>query len=82
MTVACIDPEKFFGLNIIAELRKRVDNNNFTNPFFILALCNAGDNMTMEDVLKLKQLFDAHLRPSWTGKNLQYIICPVFDDQC
>lgn len=82
MTVACINPKRFFGLNLVAELRRRVDNGNLTNPFFSLVLCNAGENMTMEDVVKLQQLFDAHLRPSWTGKNLQYIVRSIFADKC
>lgn len=73
MTVACINPNKFFGLNVITELRKRVDSNNHTNPFFLLALCIGGGNMSTEDVHKLQQLFYAHLRPSWTGENYLFI---------
>ena len=67
LTVACVDPKDFFGTNLVDELRIRVKNNNRTNPFSILTLCNAKDTMTMDDVDKLQQEYDAHLRPMWTG---------------
>lgn len=74
MTVSCIDPKNFFGLNIVAELRRRIQNSNRTNPFFLLALCIGGENMTTEDAQKLHHLFHTHLRSSWTGKNLIYLL--------
>lgn len=71
LTVACIDPKDFFGINLVDELRKRVNNSNHTKPFSILTLCNAKDTMTTDDVLKLQQQYDAHFRPVWTGMNSQ-----------
>lgn len=74
MTVACVNPKQFFGLNIVAELRKRIGNNNCTNPFLLLALCIGGENMTTEDTLKLQRLFRADSQPSSTGKIMQYLL--------
>ena len=71
---ACIDPKDFFGIDLVDELRTRVKNSNHTNPFYILTLCNAKDNMTMDDVLKLQQIYGAHFRPIWTGMDIQYLI--------
>lgn len=70
MTVACISPRNFFHVDVVAELRKRVDNSNQTNPFFILTLCNAGENITTEYVQKLQQLLNGHLQPSFTGEKI------------
>lgn len=68
MTVACVNPKQFFGLNIVTELRRRIDNDNRTNPFLLLALCIGGENLTTEDAEKLQHLFRAHSQPSSTGK--------------
>lgn len=65
LTVACISPRDFFGIDLVAELRKRVDNSNYTNPFYILTLCLAKESMNSKDVSKLQQQFNAHLRPLW-----------------
>lgn len=73
MTVACVNPRNFFHVNVVAELRKRVDNSNHTNPFFILTLCNAGEIITTDYVQKLQQLLNDHSQPSFTGKNKSQI---------
>lgn len=70
--MACIDPKDFFGIDLVDELRKRVNSSNHTNPFSILTLCNAKDTMTTDDVMKLQLQFDAHFRPLWTGN--QYLL--------
>ncbi|PRD22546.1 UNVERIFIED_CONTAM: Gastric intrinsic factor [Trichonephila clavipes] len=67
MLVACMDPRDFYGLNLVQELRKRTEaNNNYTNPFQILVLCNAGDKMTTRDVYRVMAAYDSQHRPFWT----------------
>ncbi|GFT22526.1 uncharacterized protein NPIL_431351, partial [Nephila pilipes] len=67
MMVACMDPRDFYGENLVLELRKRTEAiSNYTNPFQILVLCNAGDNMTTSDVDRVTAAFDAQQRPFWT----------------
>ncbi|GBN68409.1 hypothetical protein AVEN_123442-1 [Araneus ventricosus] len=51
LLVACMDPRDFNGDDLVRELRRRVEaSGNYTNPFLILVLCNAGDAMTARDV--------------------------------
>ncbi|GFY74320.1 hypothetical protein TNIN_128061 [Trichonephila inaurata madagascariensis] len=60
MLVACMDPRDFYGLNLVQELRKRTEvNANYTNPFQILVLCNAGDKMTTRDVDRVMAAYDS-----------------------
>ncbi|GFQ79330.1 gastric intrinsic factor [Trichonephila clavata] len=67
MLVACMNPRDFYGLNLVHELRKRTDGNtNYTNPFQILVLCNAGDKMTVRDVDRVTAAYDSQHRPFWT----------------
>ncbi|CAL1278013.1 unnamed protein product [Larinioides sclopetarius] len=67
MLVTCIDPKDFYGENLVLELRKRVEAaGNYTNPFQILALCNAGDTMTAKDVERVITAFESEHRPFWT----------------
>ncbi|GFT13496.1 uncharacterized protein NPIL_457211 [Nephila pilipes] len=67
MMVACMDPRDFYGENLVLELRKRTEAiANYTNPFQILVLCNAGDNMTTRDVDRVTAAFNAQQRPFWT----------------
>ncbi|GFY52102.1 gastric intrinsic factor [Trichonephila inaurata madagascariensis] len=67
MLAACIDPRDFYGLNLVQELRKRTEANaNYTNPFQILVLCNAGDKMTTRDVEEVIAAYDSQHRPFWT----------------
>ncbi|GIY12420.1 uncharacterized protein CDAR_493451 [Caerostris darwini] len=56
--VTCMDPKKFYALDLVSELRKRVDAQNDTNPSVLLALCNAGERITERDVQKLLNLFE------------------------
>ncbi|GBN44017.1 hypothetical protein AVEN_38751-1 [Araneus ventricosus] len=55
--VTCIDPRKFHVLDLVSELRKRVDAQVYTNRSAMLALCNAGERMTERDVEKLTSVF-------------------------
>ncbi|CAL1274611.1 unnamed protein product [Larinioides sclopetarius] len=64
--VTCIDPRKFQVLDLVSELRKRVDAQNYTNPSVMLALCNAGDRITERDVEKLISVFWSAHREFWT----------------
>ncbi|GBM92826.1 hypothetical protein AVEN_45855-1 [Araneus ventricosus] len=64
--VTCIDPRKFHVLDLVSELRKRVDVQNYTNPSLILALCNAGERITKRDVEKLISVFWKAHREFWT----------------
>ncbi|KAF8778850.1 Cobalamin binding intrinsic factor like protein [Argiope bruennichi] len=67
MLVSCMDPKDFYGDNLVLELRKRVEaTGNYTNPFQILVLCNAGDTMTIKDVERVTAAFDSQHRPFWT----------------
>ncbi|GFQ82987.1 gastric intrinsic factor [Trichonephila clavata] len=67
MLVACMDPRNFYGKNLVQELRKRTEANaNYTNPFQILVLCNAGDKMTTRDVDRVTAAYNAQHRPFWT----------------
>ncbi|GFQ85329.1 gastric intrinsic factor [Trichonephila clavata] len=67
MLVACMDPRDFYGLNLVQELRKRTEANaNYTNPFQILVLCNAGDTMSTRDVDRVMAAYDSQHRPFWT----------------
>ncbi|GBM99361.1 hypothetical protein AVEN_124425-1 [Araneus ventricosus] len=66
MLVACMDPKDFYGDNLVLELRRRVEAaGNYTNPFQILALCNAEDTMTAKDVERVTAAFDSQYRPFW-----------------
>ncbi|GFR12100.1 gastric intrinsic factor [Trichonephila clavata] len=68
MMAACMDPRDFFGKNLVLKLRSRTEENaNYTNPFQILVLCNAGDIMTSKDVEKVTAAFNSRHRPFWTG---------------
>ncbi|GBM92828.1 hypothetical protein AVEN_45857-1 [Araneus ventricosus] len=64
--VTCIDPRKFHVLDLVSELRKRVDAQNYTNPSAMLALCNAGERITERDVEKLINVFWKAYREFWT----------------
>ncbi|GBN27747.1 hypothetical protein AVEN_198860-1 [Araneus ventricosus] len=64
--VTCIDPRKFHVLDLVSELRKRVDAQNYTNPSAMLALCNAGERITERDVEKLTSVFWKAHREFWT----------------
>ncbi|GBO19385.1 hypothetical protein AVEN_198327-1 [Araneus ventricosus] len=64
--VTCIDPRKFHVLDLVGELRKRVDAQNYTNPSAMLALCNAGERITERDVEKLTTVFWKAHREFWT----------------
>ncbi|GBM70860.1 Low-density lipoprotein receptor-related protein 4, partial [Araneus ventricosus] len=67
LLVACMDPRDFYSDNLIQELRRRVEaSGNYTNPFLILALCNAGDTMTARDVDRVTAAYDSQHRPFWT----------------
>ncbi|XP_054722672.1 uncharacterized protein CG3556-like, partial [Uloborus diversus] len=62
----CIDPRNFFTQDLIAELRKRVDAQKYTNPFLLLALCNAGEQINENDVQKLYDAFKSNHKEFWT----------------
>ncbi|CAL1274601.1 unnamed protein product [Larinioides sclopetarius] len=64
--VTCIDPRKFYVLDLVNELRKRVDAQNYTIPSVMLALCNAGEKITERDVEKLISAFWKAEREFWT----------------
>ncbi|KAF8778930.1 Cobalamin binding intrinsic factor like protein [Argiope bruennichi] len=67
LVVACMEPRDFYGDNLVRELRRRVESDgNYTNPFLILALCNAGDVMTIKDLEKVTAAYDSQHRPFWT----------------
>ncbi|GBN43242.1 hypothetical protein AVEN_118158-1, partial [Araneus ventricosus] len=67
LLVACMDPTDFYGDDLVRELRKRVeDGRNYTSPFLILVLCNAGDSMTTKDVERVTIAYDSQQRPFWT----------------
>ncbi|CAL1298597.1 unnamed protein product [Larinioides sclopetarius] len=62
-----MDPRDFHGDDLVRELRRRVEaSGNYTNPFLILALCNAGDTMTAKDVDRVTTAYDSQHRPFWT----------------
>ncbi|CAL1299608.1 unnamed protein product [Larinioides sclopetarius] len=64
--VTCINPRNFFDLDLVKELRRRVDLQNHTLPYVILALCNAGERMSERDVEKLTNFFWTAHRKFWT----------------
>ncbi|GFQ77634.1 gastric intrinsic factor, partial [Trichonephila clavata] len=67
LMVTCMDPNDFYGENLVQKLRKRMEANaNYTNPFQILVLCNAGDTMSTRDVDRVVATFDSQHRPFWT----------------
>ncbi|GFQ85334.1 uncharacterized protein TNCT_455201 [Trichonephila clavata] len=67
LMVTCMDPNDFYGENLVQKLRKRMEANaNNTNPFQILVLCNAGDTMSTRDVDRVVATFDSQHRPFWT----------------
>ncbi|CAL1301247.1 unnamed protein product [Larinioides sclopetarius] len=67
LLVACMDPTDFYGEDLVRELRKRVEaSGNYTNPFLILVLCNAGDDMTAKDVERVTSAYNLQHRPFWT----------------
>ncbi|CAL1300613.1 unnamed protein product [Larinioides sclopetarius] len=66
LLVACLDPRDFYGDDLVGELRRRVEaGGNYTNPFLILVLCNAGDTMTARDVDRVTDAYDTQYRPFW-----------------
>ncbi|XP_054707058.1 uncharacterized protein CG3556-like [Uloborus diversus] len=65
MLVTCIDPRNFHGHDLVSELRKSVEEEKFTNPFEIIALCNAGDTMTSKDVGRILTAYNSEHRPFW-----------------
>lgn len=72
--VSCIDPRKFYGMDIVQELRNRVDKQNYTNPYVLLSLCNAGERITESDKEKLIETFWNKRRTFWTGKVFWFIL--------
>ncbi|GFT86727.1 gastric intrinsic factor [Nephila pilipes] len=51
----------------VLELRRRTEaRGNYTNPFQILVLCNAGDTTTSRDVDRVTVAYDSQHRPFWT----------------
>ncbi|GBN42949.1 hypothetical protein AVEN_13669-1 [Araneus ventricosus] len=67
LLVACMDPRDFYGDDLVKELRRRVEaSGNYTNPFLMLALCNAGDTMTTRDVERVTAAYHSQHRPFWT----------------
>ncbi|GBN54103.1 hypothetical protein AVEN_69434-1 [Araneus ventricosus] len=67
LLVSCMDLRDFYGYDLVRELRKRVEaGGNYTNPFLILALCNAGDAMTARDIERVTTAYDSQHRPLWT----------------
>ncbi|CAL1301245.1 unnamed protein product [Larinioides sclopetarius] len=67
LLVACMDPRDFYGEDLVRKLRKRVEEGgNYTRPFLILALCNAGDAMTSKDVERVINAYNSKHRPFWT----------------
>ncbi|KAG8176908.1 hypothetical protein JTE90_012852 [Oedothorax gibbosus] len=66
LLVTCIDPRDFHGKDLVSELRRKVeDSATTTNPFDILALCNAGDKMTEKDVERITAAYNNRSRPFW-----------------
>ncbi|GBM79306.1 Low-density lipoprotein receptor-related protein 2 [Araneus ventricosus] len=67
LLVTCMDPRDFYGDDLVRQLRNRVEaSGNYTNPFLILALCNAGDDMTTGDLERVTTAYDSQHRPFWT----------------
>ncbi|GIY69549.1 uncharacterized protein CDAR_465571 [Caerostris darwini] len=64
--VACIDPRQFYGLDLVAKIRSRVDSSETVDPIVLLALCNAGEAITSADVQKLEEAFDSTQTALWT----------------
>ncbi|GFT87795.1 uncharacterized protein NPIL_27041 [Nephila pilipes] len=64
--VTCIDPRKLYVIDLVRELRKRADATNYTNPYIMLALCNAGERITVQDTEKLISVFWRASREFWT----------------
>ncbi|XP_054715451.1 uncharacterized protein CG3556-like [Uloborus diversus] len=62
----CIDPRNFFKQDLVAELRKRVNAQKYTNPFLMLALCNAGEDITEKDAKKVYEAFKSNHKEPWT----------------
>ncbi|GBN25860.1 Low-density lipoprotein receptor-related protein 2 [Araneus ventricosus] len=66
LLVACMDPRNFYGDDLVGDLRSRVEEGgNYTNPFLILVLCNAGDDMTVRDVERVTAAYDSQHRLFW-----------------
>ncbi|GFY72798.1 low-density lipoprotein receptor-related protein 2 [Trichonephila inaurata madagascariensis] len=67
LLATCMDPNDFYGENLVQILRRKMEENtNYTNPFQILVLCNAGDTMTTRDMDRVVAAFDSQHRPFWT----------------
>lgn len=66
LTVSCVNPKKFYVVDLVAELRSRVDKENYTNPYVMLALCNAGEKITEKDVKKINSAFWGTHSEFWT----------------
>lgn len=64
--VSCLDPRRFHGLDLVQELRTRVEQQNYTNPYVLLSLCNAGETITELDKMKLMDTFWSKHRTFWT----------------
>ncbi|GIY02735.1 uncharacterized protein CDAR_188631 [Caerostris darwini] len=67
LLVTCVDVGDFYGRDLVKELRVKVEETrNYTNPFLMLVLCNAGDAMTVKDVEKVVAAFNSPKKLPWT----------------
>ncbi|GBM70875.1 hypothetical protein AVEN_76825-1 [Araneus ventricosus] len=81
LLVVCMDPRDFYGEDLVRELRRRVEEGgNYTNPFMILVLCNAGDAMTARDVERVTAAYDTQHRPFWTVYAAAYHVYTAWKD--
>ncbi|GIY56692.1 low-density lipoprotein receptor-related protein 2 [Caerostris darwini] len=67
LLVTCVDVRDFYGRDLVKELRVKVEETrNYTNPFLMLVLCNAGDAMTVKDVEEVVAAFNSPKKIPWT----------------
>ncbi|GBM92476.1 hypothetical protein AVEN_212191-1, partial [Araneus ventricosus] len=66
LIAVCIEPREFYGLDLVAALRTRVDTKQEVHPLPFIALCNAKVPITPTDVDKLLKTFNSNSRALWT----------------
>ncbi|CAL1295711.1 unnamed protein product [Larinioides sclopetarius] len=66
LSAVCIEPRQFYGVDLVAALRTRVDAKQEVHPLPLIALCNSKVPITPTDVQKLIEIFNSNSRALWT----------------
>ncbi|CAL1295712.1 unnamed protein product [Larinioides sclopetarius] len=71
LSAVCIEPRQFYGVDLVAALRTRVDAKQEVHPLPLIALCNSKVPITPTDVQKLIEIFNSNSRALWTARKIE-----------